>query len=156
MNCVFLSIILTAYVMWFLLQKLSPLVWDGLTAYLQGVLLCVQRNRFIVTDSEHITAKLKVKSVCACVHACLPASLRACVCVCEGVIVSSFSLAQSLLDVFLTIKQAGLGSAGLHASRPKITHQLIYGAPPPFTLAIIELSTEMILATKTYPRHHRY
>ena len=43
------------------LQKLSPLVWDGLTAYLQGVFLCVQRNRLIVTDSEQITAKLKVR-----------------------------------------------------------------------------------------------
>ena len=85
------------------LQKLSPLVWDGLTAYLQGVFLCVQRNRPIVTDSEQITAKLKVR-----------ASMY--------VTVLYFSLVQSLLDVFLTIKQTGLGSVALHTSRPKIAH----------------------------------
>ena len=42
-------------------QKLSFPVWGGLTAFLQGVLLCVQHNKFMITDSEPITTKLKVR-----------------------------------------------------------------------------------------------
>ena len=68
----------------------------------------------------------------------------------DGVIF--YFILQALLDIFLTVKTPiGPSSGQIGGSRSKLVQQLIYLAPPFFSLAVVELVSEIILITTTLP-----